>query len=99
MRSLRALPALPRDVEDDAVGILELALEIFLLRIVAEVEEKLAAGGLDRFLRFGEIVDLEAEVVGADEVLPVLQARAALALVVEEREVDHPVAKINGGGE
>src|SRR6476646_8454894 len=40
---LGELPALPIDVEDDAVRVPELALEAFVLR-VAEIEEELAAG-------------------------------------------------------
>ena len=53
------------NVEHDAVRILELAFEIALAR-VAEVEEEFAAELLDLLLRLGEIVDLEAEMVGAD---------------------------------
>src|ERR1041385_4748126 len=71
------LPALLRDVEDDAVGVLELALEVLLLGVVAEVEEELAAERFDSLLRLGEVVHLEAEVVGADEVLGVEIGRAS----------------------
>src|SRR2546423_1879485 len=94
-RRLGSLPALLRDVEDHAVGILELALEVLLLGVAAEVEEELAAHGLDLLLRLGEVVDLEAEVVRADVVLRVVETRAALAEVVEQREVDHAVAEVN----
>jgi len=66
------------DVEDNPVRILELALEILLLRIIAEIEEEGAAGRFDPFLGGGEIVDLEAEMMSADEVLRVLKARAPL---------------------
>src|SRR2546421_11681402 len=93
---IRALPALLGDVEDDAVGILELALEAFLLGVVAEVEEELAAQRLDPLLRLGEVVDLKAEVVRPDVVLRVVEARAALAEVVEQREVDYAVAEVDG---
>src|SRR5581483_1727627 len=93
------LPALLRDVEDDAVGILELALEVLLLGVVAEVEEELAAERLDPFLRFRQVVDLEAEVVRADVALGVVEARAALAEVVQQGEIDHAVAEVDGGGE
>src|SRR5689334_6468354 len=93
------LPALLRDVEDDAVGVLELALEVLLLGVVAEVEEELAAERLDLLLRLGEIIDLEAEMVCADVALRIVQARAALAEVVQESEVDHAVAQVDGGGE
>src|SRR5205823_14020929 len=66
----RHRPAGVVDVEDDAVRIPELALEAFVA-LLAEVEEKLAAGRLDRLLPFLEVVDLEAEVMHADEVLRV----------------------------
>jgi hypothetical protein len=35
--------------------------------LVAEIEEKLATMRLDALLRFGEVVDLEAEMMRADE--------------------------------
>src|SRR5262249_58126163 len=59
-------PADVVDVEDDAVGILELALEA-LVAFLAKVEEKFAPGRLDRRLPVLEIVDLEPEVMDADE--------------------------------
>src|SRR5690242_7479073 len=60
----RAVPAFLRDVEEDAFGILELALVIHALGI-AEIEAISAAGGRD--LRFGlfEILDPEAEMMDA----------------------------------
>src|SRR5256885_2810550 len=94
-----AEPAFLRDVEDHAVRILELALEVLFLLVVAQVEEELAAGRLDLLLRRRDVVDLEAEMMGADEVLGVIEPRAALAGVVQQREVDHPVAQVDGGGE
>jgi hypothetical protein len=54
-----------RDVENDAVGILEFALEVVVV-LLAEVEEEGADGGFDRILRALEVVDLEAEMMGAD---------------------------------
>src|SRR5688572_18993131 len=94
---LGALPALLRDVEDDAVGVLEFSLEILLLDVVAEVEEERAAQGLDLLLRLLEIFDLKAEVVRADEVLGVRKPRAAAARVVEQRQVDDAVGEIDRG--
>ena len=67
-----ALPAVLRDVEDHAVRVLELALEV-AGAFVAEVEEELAAGRLDPLLRLDQVVDLDAEMVGADEGRALLQ--------------------------
>src|SRR5579864_4072155 len=72
--TVRALPAVLGNVEDDAVGVLELALEI-AVPLVAEIEEEFAAGRLDFLLGFGEVVDLEAEVVRADEAFRIFQVR------------------------
>src|SRR6267378_2059899 len=88
-------PALLGDVEDDAVGVLVLDLEVRVFLVLAEREEELAAGRLDALLRRLEVIDLEAEVVRADEIGGVLEARARLALVLEEREVDDAVAEID----
>src|SRR5437660_585432 len=65
-RPIGADPATLGNVEDHPVRVLELALEVSV-PFVAEVEEKLAAGALDAPLRVGEVVDLKAEVVRADE--------------------------------
>ena len=46
--------------------------------LVAEVEEELAAGGLDPLLRLGEVVDLDAEMVRADEGRAFLQVGGAV---------------------
>ena len=64
--TIRALPAVLGNIEDDAVGVLELALEI-AVTFVAEIEEEFAAVRLDALLGLDEIVDLEAEVMRADE--------------------------------
>src|SRR5436190_15944339 len=88
-------PAFLREIEDHAVGILVLHFEVRIFLALAEGEEELAASGLDPFLRLLQIVDLEAEMVRADEARRVLEPRAALALVLEERQVDHPVAEID----
>src|SRR5690349_4347110 len=86
-------PALLREIEDDAVGVLVFHLEVRIFLVLAEREEKLAAGGLDALLRLLEIVHLETEVVRPDEARRVLEPGAALALVPEERQVDHAVAE------
>src|ERR1700757_3843435 len=88
-------PALLGDVEEDAVGVLVLPLEVGVLLRLAEREEELAAGRLDALFRRLEIVHLEAEVMRANEAGGVLQARPRLALVREEREVDDAVAEID----
>src|SRR4051812_40429399 len=89
-------PAFLREIEDHAVGILVLHLEVRIFLVLAESEEELAAGGLDAFLRLLEIVHLEAEMVRAHEARRVLEPGAALALVLEQRQVDHAVAEIDG---
>src|SRR6202008_4377207 len=83
------LPALPVDVEDDAVRVLELALKAVVLRH-AEIVEELGAGRLDLLLLGGQVVALEAEVVDAGPALG--HAGAGLALVLQEREIDLAVA-------
>src|SRR5712692_2837838 len=88
-------PAFLGDVEDDPVWVLELELEIDLVLRLAELEEECAAGGLDAGPHGLEVLDLEAEMVRADEILCVLEARAGLALVAEQREIDHAVAQID----
>jgi DNA replication protein DnaC len=60
-------PALPVDIEDDAVRVLELALEIVVVWI-AEIEEEFAAGRFDLFLLRVHVLALKAEMMDADEV-------------------------------
>src|ERR1700682_287896 len=93
-----ALPAVLGNVEDDAVGVLELALEI-AVTFVAKIEEEFAAGCLDALLGLDEIVDLEAEMVRADKTLRILQVRgggAGAGREIEQGEIDRAVAHING---
>src|SRR4030081_195330 len=92
---VRSEPALLRNIEDDPVRVLELALEGDVVLAFAEIEEERAAGALDALLGVGEVVDLEAEMVGADEAFGVLEAGAALALERQQRQIDHAVAQIN----
>src|SRR5688500_10283597 len=94
---VRALPAVLRDIEDHAVGVLELALEV-AVSLVAEVEEELTAGCLDLFLRLREVLDLDAEVMRADEGLAFLDiggGLAAFAFEIEQRHVDDAVAHVD----
>src|SRR5262249_55057519 len=72
------------------------------MAFVAEVEEKLAAIGRDALLRFGEVVDLEAEMMRADEgraLLEIGRLAARLPLEIEQRQVDHAVAHVDRGAD
>ena len=74
-------------------GVLELALETFLI-LFAEVEEELAAGAFDGLLlpsgrRPG------TRVMDADERLWVLQAGTDLALILQQREIDLAIAHVD----
>jgi hypothetical protein len=73
-------PATLGNVEDDAIRILELALEVDLVLALAEVEEERAASVFDAFLHLSDVVDNEPEVMGAGEVLGVLEAGPAFTL-------------------
>src|SRR5262245_29134103 len=72
----RSGPALLRNIEDDAVRVLELAFEVFLLGVLAEVEEELAAGRLNPPLRLLQVVHLETEMMGANERAGIVEPRA-----------------------
>src|SRR5688572_27210767 len=85
------LPALPVDVEDDAVRVLELALEALVLGL-AEIEEKHATRLLDLLLLLRHVVALEAEVVDAGPARR--HAGADLALVLQQRQVHLAVAHV-----
>src|SRR5207244_10788223 len=83
------------------VRVLELALEI-AVALVAEIEEKLAAIGFDALLRLGEVVDLEAEMMRADDgraLLDIGRLAARLPLEIEQREIDHTVAHVDRGAD
>src|SRR5262249_9373896 len=82
------------DIEDDAVGVLELPLET-LLPFIAEIEEELAARRLDRGLLGLEIIGLEAEMMYAHEGARILEARPDLALVLQQRQIDLAVAHVD----
>ena len=93
-----AVEAALRDVEDDAVRILELPLEI-AVTLVAKIEEEFAAGSLDALLRLGHVVDLEAEMMGADMALRAFEVggfAAGGAGEIEQRQIDDAVAHIDG---
>src|ERR1700679_3996673 len=93
-----ALPAALRNIEDDAVRILEFALEI-AVAFVAEVEEEFTAVLFDALLRFGKVVDLETEMMRADNALRVLEAGRSAAGAggeIKQRQIDDAVAHIDG---
>ena len=90
-------PAAPGNIEDHAVGIFELALEI-AVPLLAEIEEEFPAIGFDAPLRLGEIVDLKAKMVGADIAGWVFQIGGLAACrtgEIEQGEIDHAVAHVN----
>src|SRR5580698_3354944 len=96
--TVRALPAVLGNIENDAVGILELALEI-AVTLIAEIEKEFAAGRLDALLGLDEIVDLEAEMVRADKTFGIFQVRgrgAGAGRKVEQGEIDRAVAHVDG---
>src|SRR5262245_51872334 len=79
------------------VRLRELALEVAVAR-VAKIEEKFAAMRLDALFRFGEVVDLEAEMMRADEARALLEVgglAAGRSGKIEQREVDHPVGHVD----
>src|SRR5262249_20963104 len=86
---VRALPAILGDIEDHAIGILELALKI-AVALLAKIEKELAAMGLDAFLRFSEILDLKSEMVRADmgaRVFQIGRLAAGSAGEIEQSEI------------
>ena len=56
----RTEPAILRYIEDDPVGVLELAFEIHLFLVGTEIEMECPAVGFDLFLSCREIIDLES---------------------------------------
>jgi NitT/TauT family transport system substrate-binding protein len=85
------------NIEDHAIGIFELALEI-AVPLLAEIQEEFAAVGLDAPLRFGEIVDLKAKMVGADIAAWVFQVgglAAGRTGEIEQGEINHAIAHVN----
>src|SRR6202030_4371685 len=95
--TIGALPAVLGNIENDAVGVLELALEI-AVTLVAEIEEEFAAVVLDAFLGLDEIVDLEAEMVSADKTFRIFQVRgrgAGAGREIEQGEIDRAVAHVD----
>src|SRR5581483_6364783 len=92
-----ALPAVLGNIEDHAVGIFELALEI-AVALLAEIEEEFAAIGFDALLRLGKIVHLKAEMVGADmrtRIFQIGSLAAGGAGEIEQCEIDDAIAHID----
>src|ERR1700733_6365753 len=90
-----AEPALFRDVENDTVGILELALEIHVVLGLAEIEKELAARRLDAALRPPGIFRLEAQMMAADPLLEVVDAGRRGGFILQQRQVDDAVGEID----
>jgi len=70
--------------------------------LIAQVKEELAPIGLDALLGLGEILDLEAEMMGAHEgrtLLDVGCLAAGSAGEIEQREIDHPIAHVDRGAD
>src|ERR1700720_2439801 len=89
--SPRELPAFPVDVEDNAVGIFELAFETVVLRL-AEIKKNLPARLFNFLLLRRQVVALKTEMVDADKAFR--DAGADLALVLQQCQVDFAVAHI-----
>ena len=70
-----------------------------LLLILPQIEEELTARRLDALLGFRDALDLKAEMMGASEVLGVLEAGTSLASIIEEGQIDHAIAQIDGRSE
>src|ERR1700730_3479738 len=75
-----SLPAVLGNIENDAVRILELAFKV-AVTFVAKIEEEFSAMRLDALLGLGQIVDLEAEMVRADEAAGVFEVGGFAASV------------------
>src|SRR5581483_10889139 len=90
--SLYSDPALVRDVEDDAVRVAELALEVHPAAAL-QLAVELAAVRADALAERLQVVDDEAHVVDADEILAALVARGVVGMELEEREVDDAVGE------
>src|SRR6478735_7820253 len=90
-----AEPSILRYVKYDAVGILEFPFEVSET-IVAEIEKECSSGGLDFLLRFRQIVNLEAEVIGPDCLGGVaLDVIALAAGKIEQRKIDDAVTHVD----
>src|SRR6476659_3337613 len=90
-----AEPSILRDVKYDAIGILEFPFEVSET-IVAEVEKECSSGGLDFLLRFRQIVNLEAKVIGSDCLGGVALDVVALAAgKIEQCKIDDAVAHVD----
>jgi hypothetical protein len=88
-------PSLFRDVKNNAVRIFELALKVLLLLIISKVEEERAASVFDALLDRPNIFHLKTKMMGADEILCIIQPRAALAEIIQERQVYDAIAEID----
>src|SRR5205085_12299276 len=85
-------PALVRDVEDDAVRVAELALEVDAAAAL-QLAVKAPAVALGLFGVLLEVVDDEADVMQAVEILAALIARRVVGVELEQRQIDDAVGK------
>ena len=91
-----ALAILSRNIEE--IPPRSRTVEILFFLIVSEIKEERAAGAFDAFLGFGDVIDLEAEMVRSDKALGVVEAGSALAEIVQQRQIDHAVAEVDRCG-
>ena len=71
------------------------ALEVSVA-LVSEIEKEFSARRLDATLGLGQIVDLKAEMIGANRVLGILQVIPLGAGEIQQRHVDDAVAHVDG---
>ena len=79
-------------------GSLNFRSKFFFLLIISEIEEKCPARLLNSLLCFRDIVDLETEVMRANEVLGIIEARATFPEIIQQRQVYGAVAQVDSGG-
>ena len=95
---LRAGPAIMDEIEDDAVDVVKLHLVGGIVAIVRLAHDPFAAGFFDALLRRLDIIDPDAEVMQADEVLA-HALRRPIALEGEERHVHQAIGQKDALGE
>src|SRR5262249_53200845 len=96
--SRRSQPPSLRYVEDDPFGVLELQLEVHLLLVVTELEEKSPTRGFYLALRLGEVIDNESEMMRSHRWrLAAGSGRYRAGLVTQQCQVDDAVAQVNAG--
>src|SRR5690242_1263312 len=95
LAAIGADPAILGNIEDDAFWVLELALKI-AFPLVAQVEEELAAIGLDHRLGLLHVVDLNAKMVRPGLTFRLVAEVVPLAaLEIQERKIDRAIPHID----